>query len=110
MSTYAVGDRGMVTYVINGTEGAVGPCASKLLVAKDIDYRALTDCTASRRRTVHRVRHSRANVEARRGDRPAHRSNLHVRRPPQLGESFMIGDPAEDCVRNSSTASRSPSS
>ena len=47
MSTYAVGDRGMVTYVINGTEGAVGPCASKLIVAKDIDYRALTDCSAA---------------------------------------------------------------
>ncbi len=109
MSTYAVGDRGMVTYVINGTEGAVGPCASKLIVAKDIDYRALTDCTADaapdecfRDTAVPLASESAAKIAA--GNYPSGYlgTNLtYVDLPKQLGESFMIGDPADGCVRNS---------
>ena len=94
MSRFAAAEeRGITTYVVNGTKGAVGPCASNLLVAKDIDFRALTNCTAST--APLECAYSNVELDAATG--------LHmVDLPPSTPQAIMIGDPFEDCVRNSS--------
>ena len=94
MSRYAApAERGITTYVVNGTKGAVGPCASNLLVAKDIDFRALTNCTADT--APLECLTGKVELDAATG--------LHmVDLPPSTPQAIMIGDPFEDCVRNSS--------